>query len=83
VRFEPVRRSNADWKTDIAPTGEAQLVETVRLAGRDFADLILSASGPAALDDDEREAIAQRVYPVMADEYELTLTTDAHWRKLP
>jgi SAM-dependent methyltransferase len=79
ARFEPARQSNHDWRRDVAPLGEAQFAETRGLSGRDFADLTLTASGPAFLDDDEREAIARRVYPLMAPSYELTVTTTVAW----
>lgn len=86
-RFRPFRRENRDWRASLAtsrfgPIGEARLVETVCISGRDLADLTLTASSPAALDDHDRRSIARRVYPLMEADYRLAVATDVYWTTL-
>jgi SAM-dependent methyltransferase len=82
VRFEHLRPAEGDWRRHVNPDGDATYTETGAISGRDLADLTLTASGPAYLDDAEREEIAARVYPLMEPEYELTVTTRADWKRL-
>jgi len=82
ARFEQLRRPAGDWRRHVQPDGEARYDETTRIAGRDLADLTLTASGPAYLEDAERAAIAERVYPLMEPEYELTVATRVDWKRL-
>ena len=62
--------------------GPVRFEETVPISGRDLVDLHLTASTPASIPDDEREAIAQRAYPLMDDRYDLRVVTALYWRLL-
>src|SRR5581483_7467655 len=86
-RFLPFRTENRAWRDSLAasrfgPVGEACFVETVRISGQDLVDLTLTASGPAALEDDERGSIAERMYPLMERDYALTVPRDVYWTAL-
>ena len=87
-RFRPSRRENAEWRESLArspfgPLGEARFGESRRVSGRELVDLTLTASGPAALADAERLAVAERMYRLMEPEYALAVATDVYWTRLP
>jgi ubiquinone/menaquinone biosynthesis C-methylase UbiE len=63
--------------------GPARFEETIAVSGRDLVDLHLTASTPASIPDDERDAIAERAYPLMDATYELRVVTTLYWRLLP
>lgn len=71
-----------DWRDAVRPDGSEELVETVRISGRDLVDLHLTASTPASIPDDERAAIAARAYPLMDDAYDLRIVTYVYWKHL-
>jgi SAM-dependent methyltransferase len=81
ARFHGVRRHDEfpDWRDVVRPQGPERFVDTVRISGRDLVDLHLTASTPASIPDDEREAIAQRAYPLMAETYDLRVVTELYW----
>ena len=86
-RFHPPGREFADWReaagrAHFGPMGEHEVVQRVRMAGRDYADLWLTGSTPASIDDDERRAIAERAYAVMDDEYVLAIPTQVYWMRV-
>jgi SAM-dependent methyltransferase len=81
-RFHGENRTFRDWGEVVRPDGPAQFVETIPMSGRDVVDLHLTGSTPAAIPDDEREAIAQRAYPLMAESYELRVVTSLYWKRL-
>ena len=68
-----------DWRDTVKPKGPARFEETVRISGRDLADLQLTGSTPASIPDDERAAIAERAYPLMDDWYEMRVVTELYW----
>ena len=87
-RFRGAGPSPGTWREDIAasPFGaleHASFGETLVLSGRELADLELTRSSPAALDDVERAALAAQIYPLMAEQYALTVVTDVDWARLP
>jgi SAM-dependent methyltransferase len=70
-----------DWRDTVRPEGPARFEEAVRISGCDLVDLHLTGSTPASIPDEEREAIAQRAYPLMEDEYDLRVTTELYWKR--
>jgi SAM-dependent methyltransferase len=75
-----------DWRDAAArslfgPMGEAEYTQTLRLSGRDYADLWLTSSVPASLVHEERRAIAERAYPLMDDEYVVEMPTQVYWMR--
>jgi ubiquinone/menaquinone biosynthesis C-methylase UbiE len=72
--------ASADWRDAIGPLEHASFEQRLTLSGRDLADLELTRSSPAMLDDEERAALAARIYPHMAPSYELTVVTEVDWR---
>jgi SAM-dependent methyltransferase len=81
-RFHGAARDFPDWRDVVRPDGPARFEETVRITGRDLVDLHLTASTPASIADDERDAIAQRAYPLMDDAYDLRVVTELYWARL-
>jgi ubiquinone/menaquinone biosynthesis C-methylase UbiE len=74
----------AAWREAIPFALErASFTETFVVSGRDLAGLELTRSSPAALGDAEREGLAARIYPLMADEYTVSVVTDVDWTRLP
>jgi SAM-dependent methyltransferase len=71
-----------DWQAFVQFDASETFVETRRIGGRDLVDLHLTASTPASIDDEEREAIAARAYPLMEDEYDLRVVTYLYWKRL-
>jgi SAM-dependent methyltransferase len=71
-----------DWRDALQPDGSETFVETQTISGRDLVDLHLTASTPASIDDDERNAIAARAYPLMEADYELRVVTYLYWKAL-
>jgi SAM-dependent methyltransferase len=80
ARFHRPDRSFPDWREALEPDGDEELVETVRISGRDLVDLHLTGSTPASIPDEEREAVARRAYPLMAAEYDLRVVTHTYWK---
>jgi SAM-dependent methyltransferase len=81
-RFHGDSPTFRDWGEVVRPDGSARFVETFSISGRDVVDLHLTASTPAAIPDDEREAIARRAYPLMDETYELRVVANLHWKRL-
>jgi SAM-dependent methyltransferase len=82
-RFNGSRRLDSfpDWRGAIDPDGTERFVGHVRISGRDLVDLHMTGSTPASIADDERDAIAQRAYPLMDAEYDLRIVTDLYWKR--
>jgi SAM-dependent methyltransferase len=74
-------REFRDWTAGFE--GPDRFEETVSISGRDLVDLHLTGSTPASIPAEEREAIASRAYPLMADAYDLRVVTAVYWRLLP
>jgi ubiquinone/menaquinone biosynthesis C-methylase UbiE len=72
--------ASSDWRDAVGPLEHASFERRLTLSGRDLADLELTRSSPAMLDDDERGALAAGIYPHMAPSYELTVVTEVDWR---
>jgi len=70
-----------DWRDTVHAEGPVRFEENVRISGRDLVDLHLTGSTPASIPDDERAAIAERAYPLMADWYDLRVVTQLYWRR--
>lgn len=70
-----------DWRDVVRPAGPVRFEQTVRISGRDLVDLHLTGSTPASVPDEERDAIAERAYPLMDAWYELRVVTQLYWRR--
>jgi SAM-dependent methyltransferase len=81
ARFHAGRGAFPDLTADLE--GPVRFEETIGISGRDLVDLHLTASTPASIPDDEREAIAERAYPLMNAMYEIRVVTVLYWRLLP
>jgi SAM-dependent methyltransferase len=82
ARFHDGARAGfPDWRDVVQPDGPERFVESVRISGRDLVDLHLTASTPASIPDEERAAIAERAYPLMAGAYDLRVVTDVYWKR--
>jgi SAM-dependent methyltransferase len=79
---ERARDDWPDWRDVLHPDGTETFLETTRISGRDLVDLHLTASTPASIADDERDAIAARAYPLMDDGYDLRVVTYLYWKTL-
>jgi SAM-dependent methyltransferase len=87
ARFHPPDVKFPDWRGSVAdsafePLEDASFEWTVRMSGRDLVDLMLTASTPASIDDDERREVAARAYPLVAPEYDLSVRTELYWTRL-
>jgi SAM-dependent methyltransferase len=87
ARFHRPDVTFADWRdtlpeADFEPLGHASFDWSVRIAGRDLVDLQLTASTPASIDDDERREVAERAYPLVETEYDLSVRTELYWTRL-
>ena len=87
ARFHAPDRAFPDWHdgfvgTPFGPLGDAELPQKLRVSGRDLVDLWLTGSTPASIPDEERNAVAERAYPLMAPEYTLRFSTLLHWTRL-
>lgn len=71
-----------EWRDAVPPDGDARFEEIVQISGRDLVDLHLTASTPASIPDHERDAIAERAYPLMDDGYDLRVVTYLYWKRL-
>lgn len=81
ARFHDRRRVDfRDWRDVVQPQGPVRFEETARISGRDLVDLHLTASTPASISPEERNAIAVRAYPLMDESYELRVITELYWR---
>ena len=87
ARFQPSRSSNKDWRADVeellGPLGEAELTTDHRYDRSTMADLLLSTSTPAALDDDERGELRAVLHETLESGYILTVRTSIYWARLP
>jgi ubiquinone/menaquinone biosynthesis C-methylase UbiE len=88
MRFRGARPPVGDWRDDITrsrfgPLQHASFEERTTISGLDLADLELTRSSPAALDDDERGNLAARIRPLMEARYDLTVVTTVDWARLP
>jgi SAM-dependent methyltransferase len=81
ARFHEPGRTFPDWREVLAADGDVELVETVRISGRDLVDLHLTGSTPASIPDEERDAIARRAYPLMDAWYDMRVLTHLYWRR--
>lgn len=87
MRFRAGSPPAGDWRDDIAgspfgPLGHAAFEERSTISGHDLAELELTRSSPAALEDEERALLAARIRPLMAAEYALTVVTTVDWATL-
>jgi|SRR5579862_1512148 ubiquinone/menaquinone biosynthesis C-methylase UbiE len=87
-RFRQGRPPADAWRDDVEcsafrPLEHARFEERLSITGRDLADLELTRSFAAMLADDERAALAARIYPHMEPSYELTVVTDVYLTRLP
>ena len=86
-RFRRHGPSPDGWRDELdrsafGPLGRASFEERLVISGRDLADLELTRSSAAMLDDDERAALAARIYPQMEPSYELTVVTELDLTRL-
>jgi SAM-dependent methyltransferase len=86
-RFRRSRPSPGAWRDDLdrsvfGPPERASFEERLVISGRDLADLELTRSSAAMLDDDERAALAARIYPQMEASYGLTVVTEVDLMRL-
>ena len=87
-RFRQRGPSPGDWREDIGRSAFGSLERTtfeerLMISGRDLADLELTRSSAAMLDDEERATLAARIYPQMEASYELTVVTEVDLTRLP
>jgi ubiquinone/menaquinone biosynthesis C-methylase UbiE len=87
-RFRANGPPPGSWREHVAASPfatpkHAWFSQTLFVSGRELADLELTRSSPAALGDAERTALAERIYPLMAERYRLTVVTDVDWARLP
>jgi len=87
VRFQDGRPPNDAWRDTVGrsvfgPLEHASFEQRLTLGGRDLADLELTRSSTAMLDDAERAALAARIYPHMEPTYDVTVVTDVDWTRL-
>lgn len=88
--FERFRRggpSSDAWRDDLSRSAfgrleHASFEERLVLSGRDLADLELTRSSAAMLDDDDRAGLAARIYPHMEPSYELSVVTEVQLTRL-
>jgi SAM-dependent methyltransferase len=88
--YERVRRDGPSFdawrdqlgRTAFGPLEHASFEERLVMSGHDLADLELTRSSPAMLDDEERAALADRIYPCMEGSYELTVITEVELTRL-
>ena len=88
LRFRGAGEPAGDWRGDVerSPFGSlrhASFEARSTVSGHEFAELELTRSSPAALEDDDRVALAARIRPLMAREYTLTVVTSVDWTTLP
>ena len=83
TRFHPPREIDdfPDWRGAIGPDGEERFVQHVPISGRDLVDLHMTGSTLTAIEENERDEIAQRAYPLMAERYDLRVVTTLHWKR--
>jgi SAM-dependent methyltransferase len=86
-RFRQHGPSTGVWRDDLAgsafgPLEHASFEERLVISGQDLADLELTRSSAAMLGNEERAALAARIYPQMESSYELTVVTDVHVTRL-
>jgi SAM-dependent methyltransferase len=86
-RFREHGPSPGAWRHDLdraafGPLDHASFEERLVISGRDLADLELTRSSAAMLDDQERAALAADIYPRMEPSYELTVVTHVDLTRL-
>jgi len=87
LRFRGRAAPAGDWRDDIArspfgPLRHASFEVQSTVSGHYLAELELTRSSPAALEDGDRLALAERIRPLMAPEYALTVVTSVDWTTL-
>jgi ubiquinone/menaquinone biosynthesis C-methylase UbiE len=87
MRFRGDALPVGTWREDIArspfgPLEHASFSQVRELTGRELADLELTRSSPAALEDRDRAALGERLYSLMAARYTLTVVTEVEWARL-
>jgi ubiquinone/menaquinone biosynthesis C-methylase UbiE len=87
TRFGVARRSNEGWQEDVervtGPLGRADFVARIPYDRDRVADLLLTQSSPAALDEDERADLRRQLHASLGGGYMLTVQTQLHWGRLP
>src|SRR5262249_3335109 len=87
ARFQPSRRSNKEWRADVervvGPLGEAEFTTEYPYDRSAMADLLLSTSTPAALDDEERAELRAVLHDTLESGYTLSVQTSIYWGRLP
>jgi SAM-dependent methyltransferase len=81
MRFHEGRPADGAWRHDLA-VEHASFEKRLSISGRDLADLELTRSSAAMLDDDERASLAEEIYPHMESSYEITVSTELDWARL-
>jgi ubiquinone/menaquinone biosynthesis C-methylase UbiE len=82
MRIRETRPADGAWRHDLAPE-HASFETRFSISGRDLADLELTRSSAAMLDEEERASVAAQIYPRMEPWYELTVVTELDWMRLP
>jgi ubiquinone/menaquinone biosynthesis C-methylase UbiE len=87
LRFRGRLAPAGDWRDDIArspfgPLQHASFEVHSIVSGHDLAELELTRSSAAALEDGDRLGLAERIRPLMAAEYALTVVTSVDWTTL-
>jgi ubiquinone/menaquinone biosynthesis C-methylase UbiE len=87
LRFRGRSAPAGDWRDAIAgspfgPLQHASFEVRSTVSGHDLAELELTRSSPAALEDSDRLALGERIRPLMAAEYALTVVTSVDWTTL-
>jgi SAM-dependent methyltransferase len=87
ARFRPARNSNEDWRTDfervLGPLREAELTTELSYDRTAMTDLLLSMSGPAALDAAERAELRTTLHETLESGYMINVRTSIFWGRLP
>src|SRR5215813_13797832 len=81
MRFRQGRPADGAWRQELA-VEHASFEKRFSMSGRDLADLELTRSSAAMLDDDERASLAEQIYPHMDSSYEITVSTELDWARL-
>ena len=85
--FHGARPPSGAWRDVVGRSAfgrleHASFEKRLTISGRDLADLELTRSSPAMLDDNERAALGARIHPRMEPSYELTVVTEVDWARL-
>jgi len=82
LRFPRPGPVDGAWRDGLALEHGA-FERRVTISGRDLADLELTRSSAAMLDDDERASLAAQIYPHMQPSYDITIATELDWMRFP